>query len=69
MKITIPRHAILFAVMTLTGGTATAEPPLTPPDLIKGESTGVDRNGTYNLGATGLRGWIYTRPDSYLDSE
>ena len=50
-------------------GAAAAEPPLVPPDLTKGETTGVDRNGTYNLGATGMRGWIHTRPDNYLDSE
>ncbi|MEI6676354.1 MAG: DUF6288 domain-containing protein [Verrucomicrobiota bacterium] len=48
---------------------AAADPPLVPPDLTKGETAGVDRNGTYNLGATGLRGWIHTRPDNYLDSE
>jgi hypothetical protein len=30
-----------------------------PPDLTKGETAGVDRNATYNLGATGMRGWIY----------
>jgi len=30
-----------------------------PPDLTKGEAAGVDRNGTYNLGPTGMRGWIY----------
>ncbi|MHB8974719.1 MAG: hypothetical protein ACYC3X_30145 [Pirellulaceae bacterium] len=30
-----------------------------PPDLTKGETSGVDRARTYNLGATGLRGWIY----------
>ncbi|MCY3018926.1 MAG: DUF6288 domain-containing protein, partial [Planctomycetota bacterium] len=23
---------------------------------------------TYNLGATGLRGWIYTKPANFLDS-
>ena len=40
----------------------------TPPDLTKGETTGVNRRGTYNLGATGLRGWIYTKPATYLDS-
>lgn len=43
------------------------EPPKTPPDLTKdlGE---VDRRATYNLGSTGLRGWIYTRPADHLDS-
>ncbi len=33
------------------------EPPL--PDLTKG-TEGIDRSLTYNLGATGMRGWIYT---------
>ena len=28
----------------------------------------MDRKLTYNLGATGLRGWIYTKPANYLDS-
>jgi hypothetical protein len=39
-----------------------------PPDLTKGETNGVDREQTYNLGPTGLRGWIYTKPAAYLDS-
>ena len=38
------------------------------PDLTKGETKGVDRKLTYNLGATGLRGWIYTKPANFLDS-
>jgi len=38
------------------------------PDLTKGENTGVNRKATYNLGPTGMRGWIYTKPASYLDS-
>ena len=29
-----------------------------PPDLTQGDTKGVDRKSTYNLGATGLRGWI-----------
>jgi hypothetical protein len=36
------------------------------PDLTR--SNTVDRKLTYNLGATGLRGWIYTKPAEYLDS-
>jgi len=39
-----------------------------PPDLTKGDTSGVDRERTYNLGSTGLRGWIYTKPANYLDS-
>ena len=38
-----------------------------PPDLTKGETTGVNRAGTYNLGATGLRGWIYLKPATHFD--
>ncbi|MCX6876060.1 MAG: DUF6288 domain-containing protein [Verrucomicrobia bacterium] len=38
-----------------------------PPDLTKGETTGVDRKGTYNLGATGMRGWIYLKPATHFD--
>ena len=37
------------------------------PDLTKGETTGVDRKGTYNLGATGMRGWIYLKPATHFD--
>ncbi|MEI7901682.1 MAG: DUF6288 domain-containing protein, partial [bacterium] len=37
-----------------------------PPDLT--QSTAVDRALTYNLGSTGLRGWIFTHPATYLDS-
>ena len=38
-----------------------------PPDLTKGETNGVDRSGTYNLGATGMRGWIYLKPATHFD--
>lgn len=38
------------------------------PDFINGETNGVDLARTYNLGPTGLRGWIYTRAETYLDS-
>ena len=38
----------------------------TPPDLTVDNK--VDRSQTYNLGATGLRGWIYTKAANYLDS-
>jgi len=37
-----------------------------PPDLTQGNA--VDRKLTYNLGATGLRGWIYTRPANFFES-
>jgi HEAT repeat protein len=37
------------------------------PDLTKDTAT-VDRTQTYNLGATGLRGWIYTKAAGNLDA-
>lgn len=37
------------------------------PDLTKGTQS-VDRAATYNLGATGLRGWIYTKAADNLDA-
>ncbi|MCX5682702.1 MAG: DUF6288 domain-containing protein [Planctomycetota bacterium] len=43
-----------------------AAPPATPPDLTQGGT--VDRTLTYNLGATGLRGWIYTKPANFFES-
>ena len=56
----------MVALATLAVGTLAAEPPPTAPDLTK--SPTVDRALTYNLGATGLRGWIFTKPANYLDS-
>jgi len=53
----------------LAASSLAKEPPKTPPDLTKDlNAEGVERGSTYNLGATGLRGWIYTRPANYLDS-
>lgn len=37
------------------------------PDLTK-DAASVDRKLTYNLGATGLRGWIYTKAADNLDA-
>ncbi|MDA1043861.1 MAG: DUF6288 domain-containing protein [Verrucomicrobia bacterium] len=43
-----------------------------PPDLTQGETEGggvkVDRDRTYNLGPTGMRGWMYGKAASNLDS-
>ncbi len=37
------------------------------PDLTK-DSQSIDRKLTYNLGSTGLRGWIYTKAANNLDA-
>jgi hypothetical protein len=47
-------------------GSALAAAPPAPPDLTQGGA--VDRALTYNLGATGLRGWIYTKPADFFES-
>ncbi len=57
------RCACLIALIT-TGNLLAAEQQ-GPPDLTKDRN--VDRAQTYNLGATGLRGWIYLKPATYFD--
>ena len=60
----IASRIIILAM--LTAGSLFAGPSRVPPDLT--QSNNVDRSQTYNLGATGLRGWIYTRAASNLDA-
>ena len=57
-------HHILAASILLTASAFSADPQRTEPDLTRET---VNRKLTYNLGATGLRGWIYTRPASHFD--
>jgi len=57
---------LIVAALAMAGSAPAAEPPPMPPDLTQSDK--VDRTLTYNLGATGLRGWIYTKPANYLDS-
>ena len=52
-----------FAILACSS-LLTAQSP-TPPELTHGDK--VDRMQTYNLGATGLRGWIYTQPQTHFD--
>ncbi|MEI7899427.1 MAG: DUF6288 domain-containing protein [bacterium] len=40
-----------------------------PPDLTESEAQEVDRTLTYNLGPTGLRGWIHTKALTALDGK
>ena len=55
----------MLAVIVITNLCFAAEPNKTPPDLTQDRS--VNRELTYNLGATGLRGWIHTKPATYFD--
>jgi hypothetical protein len=59
--------SLIVAALAATSIVPAAEPSRTPPDLTQGNT--VDRTLTYNLGATGLRGWIYTRPVRQFDLE
>jgi hypothetical protein len=59
--------ALLVAITSMTGSALAATPPAPPPDLT--QSPTVNREKTYNLGATGLRGWIYTLPVRQFDLE
>jgi hypothetical protein len=58
--------ALLAGLAVIGSARLIAAAPVAPPDLIR--SNTVNRKLTYNLGATGLRGWIYTKPATYLDS-
>ena len=67
MRTTFLRLTSVVATLALMAGRQLlAAPPPAPPDLTR--SNTVDRKLTYNLGATGMRGWIYTKPAEYLDS-
>ena len=58
--------SLIVAMACVFGSHLPAETSLVPPDLKT--SPALDRSLTYNLGATGMRGWIFTRPATYLDS-
>ena len=52
----LPRSALFVALALVSGSPLLAATPPVPPDLTL--TNAVDRELTYNLGATGLRGWI-----------
>ena len=54
-----------FVAITLMMPPPLVAAPPAPPNLT--QSNTVDRKRTYNLGATGLRGWIYSKPATHFD--
>ena len=60
-------NRLLLVALALMASSLSAEMPKNNPDLTKDFS--VDRELTYNLGATGMRGWIYTRPANFFESQ
>ena len=63
MKILAKKNALVAAVMLGFAASLSAQ----VPDLTK-DASSIDRKLTYNLGATGLRGWIYTKAADNLDA-
>ncbi len=57
---------VLAVFAFITSGVRAADPSPEPPDLTKGGE--IQRDNTYNLGATGLRGYIYTRATNMFES-
>jgi hypothetical protein len=64
------RSRALLAALSLAVFPLAAPPVLAaPPDLTApGVTAGIDRKLTYNLGATGMRGWIHTKAADNLDA-
>jgi hypothetical protein len=57
----------VLGLVLMSSFTAIAAPkPIEVPDLTKRPE--IDTKKTYNLGATGLRGWIFTKPPTHLDA-
>ena len=63
----VPAGVLTWFVACCALGEIQAEPPKKPPDFTQGEKVEIEQ--TYNLGATGLRGYIYTKPASFHDSQ
>ena len=57
---------ILAGIAMLAGSALAEDPSSEPPDLTRGGK--LERANTYNLGATGMRGYIYTRPLDFFES-
>ena len=55
-----------LAILATVGAVRGAEKAVSAPDLTVGASRhAVDRKFTYNLGPTGMRGWIWTQWSTY----
>ncbi|MBJ7497532.1 MAG: HEAT repeat domain-containing protein, partial [Gemmataceae bacterium] len=69
MKNIFSALVITIALSLIFGGQQAFAQPKNPvpPDLTKDKPA--DIKLTYNLGATGLRGWIYTKPANFFESQ
>jgi HEAT repeat protein len=65
-NLTVAWAMTISVAWTMAGSASSADAPPSPPDLTRRNT--IDRELTYNLGATGLRGWIYTKPANFFES-
>jgi hypothetical protein len=69
MFVTRMPRPVFIAVCLYASSLLATVAPTAPPDLTAaGVIPTIDRTLTYNLGATGLRGWIYTKAADNLDA-
>ncbi len=66
MRLGITLSGALCLVLVVSTAALAAPKPIEVPDLTTKPE--VDTKKTYNLGATGLRGWIFTKPPTHMDS-
>ena len=65
----MPKSLTLLIAGILVTGSALAAPETDTPDLTKVGAASIDlTRGTYNLGPTGMRGWIHARAANNLDA-
>ena len=57
---------IVAGIALMAGNAFAGDPSPEPTDLTKGGA--IERTTSYNLGATGMRGFIYTRPLDFFES-
>ena len=53
----------------LTGGDLTKDKDVLTKDGLSKDLQSADRSRTYNLGATGMRGWIHTKAETKADAD
>ncbi len=66
MRLRITFCGVLCLLFVASVAAVAAPKPIEVPDLTTRPE--VDTKKTYNLGATGLRGWIFTKPPTHLDA-
>jgi hypothetical protein len=66
-KVPLCAVTLMVSIALMCSSRLAAAPPSVPPDLT--QTSTVDRALTYNLGSTGLRGWVYTKAANFFESQ